>query len=242
MILQGCPQVCVSTKAYFFIFASRKSPFPMRLLVFILFSAFLPAAVSAQQTLIKGAISDTFNLACPGCSTEVARIGLFKGTPTMPYNLQKIESPNLLHWKHYNSILGQEMITDRALSWEKCTQLLDEVKENELLSLHLNLIWQDSLGNRHKINLMASGFRKEHLSKLPFFADFTPDAGAPERFVAVAQLRAGADQTETYEIIEGFMEIQSFDLKTAAIKGTFEFGANCYGLIKTGFFNNGHFE
>lgn len=214
----------------------------MRSFLSTLFFALLSVSASAQQTLIKGAISDTFNLTCAGCTTEVARIGLFRGTPTMPYMLHKTELPNLLHWKHYNSILGQEMITDRALSWEKCTQLLEEVKEDELLSLHLNLIWQDSLGNRHKINLMTSGFRKEHLSKLPFFADFTQDVGAPERFMAVAQLQTAAGQMETYEIIEGFMEIQSFDLKTAAIKGDFEFSANCYGLIKTGFFTKGHFE
>ena len=211
--------------------------FPLTLLI-----ACLPFWSLAQQTLIKGAVNDTFYLSCAACSTEVYNMGVFQGTPTLPYNLQKTDMPNLLHWRHFNGILGRDMITDRELSWEQCTQLLDDVKNDEMLSLHINLIWEDSTGLRHRLNLMASGLRKENLVKLPIYADYTTEVGAPERFVAIAQLRFEGDRTETYEIVDGFLEIDEFDLKKSTIKGRFEFNANCYGLIKTGFFSQGVFQ
>ena len=128
--------------------------------LFLLLSTCFCLPVSAQVTIVKGAFNEDFDLDCARCSTEVSEMALVKGVQLAPYNLRKTRHTNMLHWKYFDSIMGQEIITEKNLPWEKCTQLYELCGDTDTLSLHLNLQWKDSTEQTHLFYLVLSGLRK----------------------------------------------------------------------------------
>lgn len=197
---------------------------------------------TAQQSLVRSAPDDYFNLACTGCTMTVADISITRGQHAIPMNLQKPVAVNLLMWRYYDKILGKEVLTRQEQLWTPCTQLLDDVPDDEMLSLHLNLDWSDSSGQTHRFFLVLAGLTKAQLLKFPVEGTFEADTYSPMRFAAVAQITDPDGYPETYDCVKGSCTLAHFEVKTGRIGGTFEFSANRVGMEKHGHFTRGVFE
>lgn len=208
------------------------------LLLLLLFSV----AAQGQVTLVREAPNDSFNLACTACNMRVSGIALTQGQHAVPMNTQKPVALNLLMWRYYDNILGKTALMSEEPFWTEGTQLLSEMPESELLSLHINLVWSDSTGTAHRIYLVLAGFTKANLSKLPLTTVADPDTYALLRFAAVAQITLNDDDWETYDSLEGMATLESLNTRTGAVSGTFEFMGNRIGMEKLGFFLNGAFQ
>ena len=119
---------------------------------------------------------------------------------------------------------------------------IDEVPADEMLSLHLNLDWTDSLGQVQRLFLVVAGLTRPQLAKLPLEGSFEPDTYSPHRFAAIVQITDADGFQETYDCIEGTCTLEQLDVKTGAISGHFEFTANRIGMEKKGIFLNGVFK
>lgn len=215
----------------------------MRTITFLLFALLQSPAAFAQTTLVKGAPNQTFNLACAQCTTTVDEVALWKGIRLLPYHKERSGLTNLLHWKYYDSILKEDVTTSEELPWVPCTQLLEPLAETDTISLQINLIWTDSTEQTHRIYLLIGGLQKSDLSALPVYSELEANAEfSLKHFSAIVQINAPDNKTETYETISGEMTLKSFDTKTGAVGGTFEFEGNCIGWIKRGTFSNGIFQ
>lgn len=215
----------------------------MRTLAFLLAAFFFSSAAFTQATIVKGAPNQTFDLACAQCTLSVTDIALWKGMRMLPYHKERSGFTNLLHWKYYDAIVKEEVITSEELPWEKCTQLLDVVGESDTLSLQINLTWSDSAAQNHRIFLLISGLQKKNLAELPIYCELEPDAEVGlKHFSAIAQINLPDNRSETYETISGEISLTQFDPKKGIVGGTFEFEANCIGWVKQGTFNSGKFE
>lgn len=202
----------------------------------------LSAPVYAQVTLVREAPNDSFDLSCTACSMRVLGVALTQGQHAVPMNTQKPVAVNLLMWRYYDNILGKNALMAEEPFWTKGEQLLDEVPEAEMLSLHINLVWSDSTGTAHRLYLVLAGFTKANLHKLPLTTVTDTDTYASLRFAAVAQITLDDDDWETYDSLEGIATLESLNTKTGALNGTFEFMGNRIGMEKLGFFLNGTFQ
>lgn len=208
--------------------------------LFLLFTTLLEA--KAQQTLVRSAPDENFNLSCTGCLLTVADISITQGQHALPMNLQKPVAVNLLMWQYYDKILGKKVLTRQEQLWTTCTQLLDDVPNDEMLSLHLNLDWSDSAGQTHHFFLVLAGLTKAQLLRFPVEGTFETDTYSPMRFAAVAQITDPDGYPETYDCLQGSCTLSHFDVKTGSIGGAFEFTANRVGMEKRGHFSGGVFE
>ena len=214
----------------------------MRILSLLFLIFLLPYFSDAQVTLVREAPNDSFDLSCPACTLTVADVSITKGQHALPMNLQKPVSVNLMLWRYYDKILGKDVFTHEEQIWTTCTQLLDEVPEDEMLSIHINLDWTDSSGQESRLFLVIAGLTPDQIKRLPLESVYEPDTYSPLRFAAVAQIKNARDEIETYDCIYGSCTLQHFDTKTGSIGGLFEFTANRVGMEKQGFFVNGVFE
>lgn len=197
---------------------------------------------SAQVTLVRQAPNDSFNLSGPGCSLVVAEVALTRGQHAVPMNMRKPVAVNLLMWKYYDDILKKETLMAKEPFWTKGVQLIDEIPDTQMLSLHLNLIWTDSAGIPHRLYLVAAGFTKSNLTRLPLVAVFDADTYAPLRFSAVAQVFKDENDWETYDCLDGTFSLDRFDARNGTLGGHFDFTGNRIGMEKLGFFLNGNFQ
>lgn len=196
----------------------------------------------AQATLVREAPNDSFDLACPNCALTVEDVAVTKGQHAVPMNLRKPVSVNLLMWRYYDDILRKETLMTDEPFWTKGVQLLDEVAEDELLSVHLNLRWVDSTGRSHRFYLVLAGLNRQDLARLPLETTCDPDTYAPLRFAAIALITTGKDEEwETFDSFEGSCRLDSLNCKTRSLSGSFEFIANRVGMEKKGIFRNGSF-
>jgi hypothetical protein len=210
---------------------------------FILILPFIfPLTLHAQATLVFSAPNDSFDLSCARCTTVVAEFALTKGQYALPLNLKKTPAPNLLMWKYYDEITKKDICIASEPFWTKGTRLIDEIGESDMLSMHINLTWQDSNAVQHGIYLVLAGFKKGNLNQLPITGSFDPDTYAPLRFNAIAQIVRSETEKETFDCLEGTLTLDAFNIKTSSISGTFEFSANRIGLEKHGYFTNGKFQ
>ncbi len=214
---------------------------PMPLLAFLLTACCVTAAFS--QTIVPEALDDTFNLSCPACRMQVDGVSLTLGQNALPMNTQKPVARNLLWWRYYDNILGKEAYMAQEPFWTTGTQLLEEVPENENLSLHINLVWTDSAGREHRLFLVMAGLSRRHLTHLPLITVTDPqDTYAPLRFSAAVQIFHSPDQWETYDAIDGIAMLNAFDPKRGSVSGSFEFVAQRVGMEKKGWFKGGWFD
>ncbi|MBK9337324.1 MAG: hypothetical protein IPM98_12400 [Lewinellaceae bacterium] len=211
---------------------------PFLLLLLLL----LTAPAYTQVTLVREAPNDSFELACPTCVMRVSGLALTQGQHAVPMNTQKPVALNLLMWRYYDNILGKDALMAEEPFWTTGVQLLDELAESEILSLHINLVWSDSAGLAHRIYLVLAGFTKANLSRLPLTTVVDSDTYAPLRFAAVAQITLDDNDWETYDSIEGVATLESLNTKTGALSGAFEFTGNRIGMEKLGFFLGGTFR
>lgn len=214
----------------------------MRTLSFLLFFLFPIFSLSAQVTLVREAPNDSFDLSCTSCSMAVTGVAITQGQHAVPMNLKKPVAVNLLMWRYYDDILKKEVLMAYEPYWTQGTLLLDEMPDDEMLSIHINLQWTDSTGQIHALFLVLAGFNKRNLERLPLVAVFDTDTYSPLRFAAIAQIITGDDIWETYDSIEGSASINSLNLKTGSVNGSFEFTGTCIGMEKLGFFVNGAFR
>ncbi len=214
----------------------------MKSTAFILLLLFRFTDTSAQTTIVKGAPNQIFDLDCSQCSLVVDDVALWKGIKVLPYHKTKSGMVNLLHWKYYDTILKANVVTAHELPWEACTQLIDSVGSTDTISLQINLVWTDSMAQTQRIYLLLGGLQKSELGKLPLESEFGADANAVRHFAAIVQIRYPEDKNETYESISGEIALTAFDPKTGSVSGSFEFSANCIGIVKQGLFRNGQFE
>ena len=215
----------------------------MRILSALFFFLIVFASpVQAQVTLVRQAPSDSFNLSCASCSLAVAEVALTRGQHAIPMNMRKPVAVNLLMWKYYDDILKKETLMAKEPFWTKGVQLIEEVPDTQMLSLHLNLIWTDSAGIAHRLYLVAAGITKGSLSRLPLVAVFDTDTYAPLRFSAVAQVFKDENDWETYDCLEGTFSLDRFDARSGVLGGHFDFTGNRIGMEKLGFFLNGRFQ
>lgn len=195
-----------------------------------------------QVTLVRSAPDENFILDCPECTMAVADVSITQGQHALPMNLQKPVSVNLLLWRYYDKILGRDVLSRKEQIWTTCTQLLDEIPVDQLLSLHINLDWTDSSGQVQHIFLVIAGLDRAQLQQLPVESIFDPDTYSPLRFAAVAQITTNEESLKTFDCIQGNCTLEHFDPKTGSISGRFEFTANRIGMEQRGFFLHGHFE
>lgn len=199
-------------------------------------------AVQAQVTLTPWAPDDSFDLACPTCTLIVSDLSLIKGQQALPVDLRKPLATNLLHWRSFDNVLERNVVTDYRPTWRESTQLVDEVSDAELLSLHINLDWADSTGRSKRILLVVSGLTKPDLGEQPLECSYDEDPYLSRRFSALVQIHNAPNQIETYDCIMGFCILENLDLKTGALSGSFEFTGNRIGFKKRGFFSAGRFR
>ena len=216
----------------------------MRTLFILLFSLFLTATLNAQVTLVREAPNDSFDLACADCRLTVAGVAITKGQHAVPMNLKKPVAVNLLMWRYYDDILNKEVLMAHEPYWTTSVLLLDEVPADEMLSLHINLIWIDSVGQTHALYLVLAGLNKGNLALLPLTTVYDEtDTYTPLRFAAIAQITIGNDGLwETFDSIEGNATLEHFNPRTGAVSGNFQFTGRCIGMEKLGFFVNGAFR
>ncbi len=211
---------------------------------FLLLSIIATFAVPAlSQTLVPEGINDTFYLACSTCRLRVSGVSLTYGQHALPMNTKKPVSVNLLWWRYYDNILGKQTYMAEEPFWTSGVQLIDEIPDDEPLSLHINLVWTDSTGRDHRIYLVMAGLTKRHLETPPVITvtDET-DTYAPLRLSATAQIFQGEDKWETFEAFDGVATLEKFDAKTGAVVGFFEFLAQRVGMEKKGLFMGGAFR
>ncbi|MBK8965470.1 MAG: hypothetical protein IPM36_02085 [Lewinellaceae bacterium] len=209
----------------------------------ILLLLFLFAAnIHAQVTLVREAPNDSFDLACANCRMEVLDLAITRGQHAIPMNMKKPVSVNLLLWRYYDNIVQKEVLMADEPFWTDGVQLIDEVPDDALLSIHLNLNWIDSAGQSHKFYLVLAGLSKQDFARLPVETTYDPDTYAPYRFAAIGLVMLAEDDWETYDSFEGSCFLNSIDLKKRAISGTFDFVANRVGMEKLGIFTNGAFS
>lgn len=209
----------------------------------LLFALVQCSAAFAQSTLVKGAPNQAFDLACALCTTSVDEVALWKGIRLLPYHKERSGMTNLLHWKYYDPIVKETVITSEELPWEKCTQLIELLADTDTLSLQINLTWTDSAAQVHRIYLLMGGLQKSDLTSLPVYSELEADAEPGlHHFSAIVQINNADGKSETYETISGEMTLNHFDAKTGAVGGTYQFEGNCIGWVKRGTFNNGSFE
>ncbi|HNM25745.1 MAG TPA: hypothetical protein PKL15_09955 [Saprospiraceae bacterium] len=215
----------------------------MKLLFTLSFFFILSFSITqAQVRLVESAPNDSIWLDCQGCTLTVNDVFLQSGRIGSPFDLRKSEAPNLLHWRSYDDIIKQNVITTQPLPWRANTQLLEDVPEREMLSLQINLDWADTLGNVHKIFLIISGITKTDLVSLPLESTYDEETGTPFRFSAFASVKNKSGELESFDAIEGACQIDKLDTKTGAVSGQFDFTGNCIGISKHTFFINGHFK
>ncbi len=214
----------------------------MRVLPALFLLFILPTPARTQVTLVREAPNDSFDLSCPRCSMSVSDIAITRGQHAIPMNLRKPVAVNLLMWRYYDNILKKDVLMANEPFWTTGVQLLEDMPDDEMLSLHLNLIWTDSTEQTHRIFLVMAGLTKKHLAKLPLECTYDPDTYLPLRFAAVAQISDGTEEWETYDCFEGSCTLNTFNRKTWSVSGTFDFIANRVGMEKKGIFENGTFQ
>ncbi|MBK8922684.1 MAG: hypothetical protein IPM81_14460 [Saprospirales bacterium] len=202
----------------------------------------MPTLLGAQVTLVREAPNDSFDLSCPACTMIVEDVSITKGQHAVPMNLRKPVSVNLLMWRYYDDILKKDVLMANEPFWTTGVQLLDEVAPDELLSVHLNLIWTDSTGTAHRFYLVLAGLSKRNFAQMPVETTCDPDTYMPLRFAAIALITGKADEWETFDSFEGACFLRSFNHKTRSLSGAFEFIANRVGMEKKGIFQNGRFS
>ena len=212
---------------------------PMRILLLLLFCA---SIARAQVTLVREAPNDSFDLGCSTCRLEVTELAITRGQHAIPMNMKKPVSVNLLMWRYYDNIVQKEVLMVDEPFWTTGVQLIDEVPDDALLSIHLNLSWIDSTGQTHKFYLVLAGLSRQDFTRLPVETTYDPDTYAPYRFAAIGQIMLENDEWETYDSFEGSCFLNQIDLKKRTISGTFEFVANRIGMEKLGIFSNGKFS
>ncbi len=211
----------------------------MKILFLILF---FPLLCQAQVTLVRHAPSDSFNLNCSSCKMSIADIAITRGQNAVPMNMKKPVTVNLLMWRYYDDILKKEVLMADEPFWTQGVQLISELADDEMLSIHLNLNWVDSTGQEHKFYVVMAGLTKRDLSNLPLHTTFDADTYALYRFTAISQIIKSGDDWETYDCLEGSCVLKSINTKTRSINGTFNFIGNRVGMEKKGFFVNGSFN
>lgn len=209
-------------------------------LLFFLFSL----EARAQLTLVESAPNDSFDLSQTRFALTITDFAVTRGQFSVPMNLQKPVATNLLHWRYFDNISGENVVTRHEPVWvEARTQLLHTVPDSMMLSLHINLECADTTiaERKHQIFMVIAGLTKADLLEMPLTAFFEADTYAPRRFAAIVQMALVNDQTETFDCIEGTCTLDRLDLKAGTLGGTFEFTANRIGRKKHGFFRNGAF-
>lgn len=228
-----------------FVACPLPSVLSMRFFLTPLLFVLLTAGLSAQATLVRAAPTDSFDLACTTCSMVVTDMALVRGHQVLPFNLRKSPPANLLHWRYFDKFLNRMTTYPRPLYGEECTQLIDDLKSTDTVSLHINLAWTvDTVSAPRRLFLLIGGVQKRDLQALPLECAYSDEVKSNLRFAAIAQLPK-ADRPsamDTYEIKDGTISIESFDLKEEKIKGRFDFAADKAGVVKTGVFSNGRFS
>lgn len=219
------------------------SGYLMRLFTAFLLSCAFTTTVPAQATIVRAYPNDTFNLSCASCKINVVDVALTKGQQSIPINLNKPVSKNLFHWRYYDEISKENVTTADEPVWAVHAQLLDDLGDNEVFSLHLNLTMQDSTDRLCKLYLVLAGITKNELKNLPLETNFDPDTYLPLRFAVIAQITpAEGGARETYDCMEGTCTLDEFNPQKIKLRGTFDFKANKVGVDKRGIFLNGTFE
>jgi hypothetical protein len=232
-----------------FIFSKKRAHHPpsptfliMRLALLLLVCC--PWVATAQTTLIKGAPTETYDLACATCTISVTELALVRGHQVMPYNLtKKPPTINLLHWEYFDKFLGKRATYPRPLYGEDCVQLINDLGPNDTVSLHINLAWKpDTSGTTHHFFFVIGGLLRQDLERTPIQTAYTDDLFSPQRFAAIAQVTNAEGVQETFQITEGSLRIEKMNLKDDRIEGYFEFFSDRVGLVKTSIFKNGVFR
>lgn len=215
-----------------------------RSLVFLSFFAFFWLKSAAQETLVYSAPNDTFDLSELRYGLTVTDFALTRGQNTIPMSLQKPVATNLLQWRYFDAISGQNVLTRTEPVWTERKQLIDDVPPEEMLSLHINLDLMDSLsGQMHQLLIVIAGVQKSDLAEMPLQSTYDEDTYALRRFAAIFKYRRPNDAgMETYDCIEGVCELDGFNPQKGTISGAFDFVANRIGQQKLGFFLNGVFS
>ncbi|TNE69565.1 MAG: hypothetical protein EP344_00280 [Bacteroidetes bacterium] len=216
----------------------------MRTLSALVLFLFLYTGLFAQVTLVREAPNDSFNLACTDCTLTITDFAITRGQHAIPMNMRKPVSVNLLMWRYYDDILRKEVLMANEPFWTTGVQLIEEIPDTVMLSLHLNLDWTDSTGMAHRFYLVLAGLTKHDMSRLPLETTYDPDTYAIFRFAAIAQIvkEDDEDDWETYDSFEGSCFLNSLNTKTRSVGGTFSFIGNRIGMEKLGIFTNGVFQ
>lgn len=211
----------------------------MRLLLLLLH--LLPAAAPAQATIVPGALNDTIDLSA--LTMSVRDLAVIKGRPIPGHADPAEKKPvNLLHWRYFDNFLGRNAIYPTQLLSQPCTQLVDEVPDNEFVSLNITLDAADSLGNQMTFILQLAGVQKWQLGYAPLRGLADADPEAPQRFTAIIRLRPADRDDETYDSLDGQLELTAFDVKKQTAEGRFYIEANRIGKRQRAWFLNGYFH
>lgn len=142
-------------------------------LLFFLFSL----EARAQLTLVESAPNDSFDLSQTRFALAITDFAVTRGQFSVPMNLQKPVATNLLHWRYFDNISGENVVTRHEPVWvEARTQLLHTVPDSMMLSLHINLECADTTiaERKHQIFMVIAGLTKADLLEMPLTAFFKP--------------------------------------------------------------------
>jgi hypothetical protein len=197
----------------------------------------------AQVTLQQTAPNETFDL--NGVALKVEDVAVIKGHHVLPYNLSKGQYTNLLHWRYFDKFLQKMTTYPRPLYGEDCVQMLDDLKDTDTVSLHINLSFTaDSIGGGRKqyLFLLVGGLVNKTFVTKTWSCEHYDEIFTPLRFSAIAQIAVDDLKSDVYEITEGILSFDLIDIKADQFAGTFEFTSEQVGISKRAFFVNGKFK
>ncbi len=210
----------------------------------LLFVLSMAVGLHAQVTIVRVFPTDTVDLACAHCTTEVRAVAITKGQQSIPINLDKPVKTNLLHWQYYDDISKENVVMDTKPTWTTGKQLLDLLPPEEIVSYHINLAMTDSVsGSVTRIFLVLSGTTRQQMVTLPLETTFDPDTYAIYRFSAILQrISSETSLKETFECTEGICIFDRLDPKTGVLDGYYYFTGSRVGVDHKTVFMNGRVQ
>ena len=214
----------------------------MRLLFTPLILLFFIVRLGAQETLVRSFPADTFNVTCASCTLRVTDMALAQGQQSIPINLDKPLKKNLLYWRYFDDVIKEEVITETKPVWTTGTQLLSEMSEDTLLSLHINLEIRDSSEVHYRIFLLMAGISKKDFTELPLETIFDADTYYTYRFSAIFQAYDQDNKRiETFDCVDGSATLEFLDTDKLKARGKFNFTGSRVGYHQNRYFINGRF-
>jgi hypothetical protein len=207
----------------------------------LLFVSCHVSGLLAQVTIVRVFPTDTVDLACAGCTTEIRATAITQGQQSIPINLDKPVKTNLLHWQYYDDISKENVVMDEKPSWTEGKQLVELLSAEEIVSYHINLTMTDSTtGAATRIFLVLSGINRQQMLTLPLEITYDPDTYAIFRFSAILQrTNPGTELKETYECVDGTCIFERLDPKSGVLDGYYFFTGSRVGVDHKTVFING---